>query len=128
MKTASFMRVTRLLHDEDCWSVDDTFAMTISRSIGHNILLRVIEIVGDSFVVKLSFELDILRCEVEIQSRVVLLHQIGFELDILRCEVEIQSSVVFLHQIGFELDILRCEVEIQSCVVSSIRSNKLFSL
>ncbi|KAE8674313.1 hypothetical protein F3Y22_tig00111758pilonHSYRG00028 [Hibiscus syriacus] len=46
-----------------------------------------------SFAVKLSFELDILHCEVKIQSRVVLLHQIEFELDILRCEVEIQSCV-----------------------------------
>ncbi|KAE8688053.1 hypothetical protein F3Y22_tig00111002pilonHSYRG00010 [Hibiscus syriacus] len=46
-----------------------------------------------SFAVKLSFELDVLRCEVEIQSRVVVLRQIGFGLDILRCEVEIQYCI-----------------------------------
>ncbi|KAE8712634.1 hypothetical protein F3Y22_tig00110239pilonHSYRG00176 [Hibiscus syriacus] len=68
--------------------LDDLFVVRLSRSVGHDILCREVEIVDGSFVMKLSFELDILRCEVEIQ---VLFHQIGSELDILRCEVEIQS-------------------------------------
>ncbi|KAE8663063.1 NAC100 protein [Hibiscus syriacus] len=43
------------------------FVVTLSRSIGHDIILLEVETVDGPFVVKLSLELDTLRHEVEIQ-------------------------------------------------------------
>ncbi|KAE8663080.1 hypothetical protein F3Y22_tig00113123pilonHSYRG00255 [Hibiscus syriacus] len=82
----------------------------------HDILRRGVEITGGPFVVKLSLDLDILRCEVEIQ----VLYVAGRH-DSLRCEVETVDDP-FIVKFGFELDIFRREVEIYSranCVALS---------
>ncbi|KAE8700922.1 hypothetical protein F3Y22_tig00110551pilonHSYRG00209 [Hibiscus syriacus] len=104
----------------------DSFAVELSRSIGHDILIRELEIVSGSFVVKLSFELknpehDILRREVETRLKALendsFIMKLGQSLmyDILCCEVEIVGGS-FVVKLSFELknpehDILRREVE-----------------
>ncbi|KAE8695680.1 Histidine acid phosphatase family protein isoform 2 [Hibiscus syriacus] len=79
----------------------------------HDILRRGVEIAGDPFVVKLSLDLDILRCEVEIQALYVrredetmddpFIVKFSFELDIFRREVKIYSRAnrVALSSISF---------------------------
>ncbi|KAE8707607.1 hypothetical protein F3Y22_tig00110383pilonHSYRG00400 [Hibiscus syriacus] len=102
--------------DEEVWSSkSDTVAVTLTRSIGHDILLREIEIVDDPIVVKLnqSSGYDILRCEVKIVDdsfAVKLSRSVGH--DILRRELEIVDGS-FVVKLSLELDILCREVEIQ---------------
>ncbi|KAE8701902.1 hypothetical protein F3Y22_tig00110503pilonHSYRG00009 [Hibiscus syriacus] len=75
---------------------------------GHDILRCEVEIVDGPFVVKLSLELDIIRHEVEIQSK-----DVADGHDIIRREVEIVDGP-FIVKLSLELDIIRRKVEIQS--------------
>ncbi|KAE8657832.1 hypothetical protein F3Y22_tig00116980pilonHSYRG00038 [Hibiscus syriacus] len=82
----------------------------------HDILRRGVEIADGLFVVKLSLDLDILRCEVEIQ----VLYVAGGH-NSLRREVKTVDNP-FIVKFDFELDIFRREVEIYpqaNCVALS---------